>query len=126
MDKSERLDNLRVVLGFKTKKDFAKALGISEQTLSNWYSRNTFNGDLILRKFTNVNESWLLAGKGNMMKDMIQNNSGGDNIVAGDNMKMNKTENCREYLQIISSLTAQLGRSQEQISKLIDMLDRKG
>lgn len=48
--------------------EFARVLGISPQNLSNWYKRNTFDENLILRKFTNVDERWLLTGEGEMLK----------------------------------------------------------
>ena len=48
--------------------EFARILGISPQNLSNWYKRNTFDANLILRKFTNVCEDWLLTGEGEMLQ----------------------------------------------------------
>lgn len=68
MEKTERLEALRLRKGFVTKKAFAEALGLSTQALANWYARNTFDENLVLLKFTDVNADWLLTGKGPMLK----------------------------------------------------------
>lgn len=68
MDKSLILNKIKCEFGIKTNAEFARVLGISPQNLSNWYKRNTFDENLILRKFTNVDEHWLLTGEGEMLK----------------------------------------------------------
>lgn len=68
MDKSLILNQIKCEFGIKTNAEFARVLGISPQNLSNWYKRNTFDENLILRKFTNVDEHWLLTGEGEMLK----------------------------------------------------------
>ena len=68
MDKSLILKNIKEHFFFKKDVDFAKFLGISSQTLSNWYSRNTFDAQLIYTKCENINSEWLLTGKGEMLK----------------------------------------------------------
>ena len=48
--------------------DFARFLGISSQAVSNWYSRNTFDAELLYTKCGFVNPGWLLTGHGSMLK----------------------------------------------------------
>ena len=57
-------------LGYKTKKDLAKALNISTSDLSNRTKSGTAKQLLIdLAVHKNVNTDWLLTGKGNMSAD---------------------------------------------------------
>lgn len=71
MDKSLILNEIKKTFNIRSNAEFARILGISPQNLSNWYKRKTFDVNLILRKFTNVNESWLLTGEGEMLKSDI-------------------------------------------------------
>lgn len=122
MEKSERLDNLRLALGFKTKRSFAEALGISDQTLSNWYSRNTFDENLILRKFTNVNDVWLLTGKGEMLKS--QTAIGDHNTqVAGNSNSVNSSGTLDKALDEIAAQRMLVAKSQEQIDRLLTIIE---
>ncbi|MBT0572463.1 helix-turn-helix domain containing protein [Riemerella anatipestifer] len=68
IDKSKILNDILNYKGFKSKKKFAEFLGINPNTLSNWYSRNTFDENLIIGKIPELNEVWLLTGKGEMLK----------------------------------------------------------
>lgn len=67
INKSLILNKLKEYLGFKKNKDFAEFLGIAPQTLSSWYSRNTFDVALVANKCTDINISWLLTGIGAML-----------------------------------------------------------
>lgn len=49
--------------------DFAKKLGVSQQTLSNWKSRNTFDPEVIFTNCENLSAEWLLTGNGTMTKN---------------------------------------------------------
>ena len=76
----------------------------------------------IQAKYLNINLSWLLTGEGEMLKTTIsQNNNNGDNI-NGHSVTIHKTEG--DYLEIIKSLTNQLSKSQEQIFKSQEQMDR--
>lgn len=68
MDKSLILNQIKRAHNIGSNAEFARILGISPQNLSNWYKRGTYDANLILRKFTNVNEVWLLTGEGEMLK----------------------------------------------------------
>lgn len=87
MKNSEILDAIRFYKRFTTKKAFAEHLGIKANVLSNWYSRNTFDEDIILDKIPEINRTWLLTGQGEMLNHShndatynTKNNNGGDNI----------------------------------------------
>ena len=67
MDKTSILTQIMKYKGFSTKTSFATFLGIKPNTLSNWFSRNTFDTDVILEKIPELNKVWLLTGEGNML-----------------------------------------------------------
>ncbi|ATC39626.1 LexA family transcriptional regulator [Elizabethkingia anophelis] len=68
MNKSLILNDIKSYLGFKTDSDFADFLGIKQNTLSNWKSRNTIDYELIITKCDEINANWLLTGEGEMLK----------------------------------------------------------
>lgn len=68
MEKREMLDALMVLGGFKTKRQFAKRLGVRENALGNWYGRNSFDIGAVAVAFPEVSPDWLLTGKGPMLR----------------------------------------------------------
>jgi hypothetical protein len=68
MDKTLILNEIKEHLNIGSNKDFAMYLGIKPTTLSMWYSRNTFDIELIFTKCEFLNSEWLLTGKGFMLK----------------------------------------------------------
>jgi len=66
MDKSVILKGVQDAYSFKTKTDFAEYLGIKPQTISSWFSRNTFDHDLLYDKLNDLNPEFLFTGKGSV------------------------------------------------------------
>lgn len=66
LDKSLILSRLKSVKNLATDTELAKMLGISKSTLSNWYSRNSIDYDLVFSICEHVNLNWLLTGDGSM------------------------------------------------------------
>ncbi len=69
LDKVFILNELMKLRNFNTKTEFAEYLGISTQNLSKWFSRNSFNIDIIVNKYPEVNRFWLLTGEGEMLNE---------------------------------------------------------
>lgn len=69
--KGEMLDAIKTHLNMTKNADFARFLGISSQAVSNWYTRNTFDAELLYTKCDFINPAWLLTGKGSMLKDNL-------------------------------------------------------
>lgn len=69
MDKALILNKIKFQYGFKNDVEFASFLGISPQTVSSWYQRNTFNLELIYAKCVGINANWLLSGEGEMFQN---------------------------------------------------------
>lgn len=77
----------------------------------------------ILRNFPELNKDWLLTGEGKMLNpSVIQNNQNGDNI-QGQSVTVNKTET--DYIAIIKMQSEQLSKSQEQIDRLLTLLENR-
>lgn len=68
IDKELILNEIKNHLGIKKDAEFARFLGIKPQTLSSWYSRNTYDIELLYAKCEFLNAEWLLTGKGDMIK----------------------------------------------------------
>jgi len=68
IDKKLILSEIKSELGFKRDAEFARFLGIKPQTLSSWYSRNTYDTELVYSKCRFLNAEWLLTGEGEMRK----------------------------------------------------------
>jgi repressor LexA len=71
MDKSLILKEIKKHYSFKTDGEFAAFLGIKQNTLSNWSTRNSIDYDRIIEKCENINGDWLLTGKGEMLKKTV-------------------------------------------------------
>ena len=74
ISKGEMLDAIKRHLNMQKNSDFARFLGISSQAVSNWYSRNTFDAELLYTKCDFINPGWLLSGKGSMLKSQQDDN----------------------------------------------------
>lgn len=70
MGLSDRIVARRKAVGINTQTDFAKRLGVSQQTVYSWESNGvrTLRGDNLTKaaKILDVNETWLLTGVGPM------------------------------------------------------------
>lgn len=68
MDKSKIIREIKLHLGFKNDTELADFLGIKQNTLSTWKSRNTMDYDLVISKCDFIDANWLLTGEGEMLK----------------------------------------------------------
>ena len=68
MDKVRMLNNLVSHYSGGNKSRFASMLGVKPQTINTWYSRETFDAELIYAKCEGVSGDWLLSGEGEMLK----------------------------------------------------------
>lgn len=76
MDKTLILNKLCEWRGFESRGQFAKFLGIPPQHVNNWFSRNTFDLELLIKKFPEVNPQWLVSGEGEMLLGSFINTNG--------------------------------------------------
>lgn len=70
-DKTLILNKIKDSYFFKKDTDFAKFLGLKPQTLSSWYSRGTFDIELLYSKCVDINADFLITGKGPVKKEIL-------------------------------------------------------
>lgn len=89
----------------------------------------------VLLQFPELSREWLLYGEGEMLKSgnfsqnqekVTQNNENGDNI-QGQNVTVqsNTQANVDEFLAIIKQQANQITKSQEQIDRLISIIEKR-
>jgi hypothetical protein len=97
------------------------------------FGKNYLNN--VLKQFPKLNREWLLYGEGEMLKSgnfsqnqekVTQNNENGDNI-QGQNVTVqsNTQSNVDEFLAIIKQQANQITKSQEQIDRLISIIEKR-
>lgn len=137
-NKSLILKEIKKHYSIKSDADFARFLDIKPQTLSSWYSRNTFDIDLIYSKCVDIDGNWLLTGKGSMLKDdakkvLSQNIKGNSNVMSGNDTSIIDTksnakelkEQLKECKKLLVLKDKEIDRQKKQIDKLFNMLPEK-
>lgn len=81
MDKVLILETLRNYKQFASRNQFAKYLGVSAQTLNNWYNRGTYDLKRLIVTFPEVNPLWIISGEGEMLLKSASNTA----VLNGDN-----------------------------------------
>jgi transcriptional regulator with XRE-family HTH domain len=111
IDKTFILNGIKKYLSLRTDKELAEYLGIKQNRLSNWRSRNTFDLKLITHKCDFLNETWLLTGEGFMLKkDKDESVMGGIHPSLQEKIELQK--------KIIELLEKENKRLIEQMEKL--------
>lgn len=67
IDNVKILNEIMIYKGFTKKTEFSLFLDIKPNVLSNWFSRNTLDKDIILSKIPELNKVWLITGEGEML-----------------------------------------------------------
>lgn len=90
MDKTKILNDLKKHYGFEKTVEFAKFLGISSQSLANWYARESFDFEILYTKCVGVSGDWLLGDDCPMFRN-IKNYSEANNELLILNDRKEKT-----------------------------------
>lgn len=116
-----------------TMRKFEEICGLSSGYVSSM--RHNFGKDKltnVLTQFPELSREWLLFGDGEMLKNrnfsqnqekVTQNNENGDNI-QGQNVTI-QGNNVDEFLAIIKQQANQISKSQEQIDRLISIIEKR-
>jgi len=108
-----------------TQEELAAQLGVSQPYVNALLNDKKSFGKKQAQKWNELfglSVNWLLTGLGDMHSDsIIQNNQNGDNI-HGHSVTVNKTE--KDYLEIIKTQAEQLSKSQEQIDRLLSIIEK--
>lgn len=115
-----------------TMKKFEQMCGLSNGYVSSM--RHGFGPEKltnVLLQFPDLSREWLLYGEGEMLKtqknsentqNVVQNNQNGDNI-QGQQVTIKREEN--DYITIIKMQAEQIAKSQEQIDRLISIIEKR-
>lgn len=68
MDKTKILNDLKEYKKFSSMRKFAQFLGITDQSLAQWYTRNSYNIQLLCDKFPEVDANYIVRGEGDMLR----------------------------------------------------------
>lgn len=108
-----------------TQDELAARLGVSQPYVNALLNDKKSFGKKQAQKWNELfglSVNWLLTGLGDMHSDsIVQNNQNGDNI-HGHSVTVNKTE--KDYLEIIKTQAEQLSKSQQQIDRLLSIIER--
>lgn len=115
------LDKIMNYKGFKTKVEFANFLGVKPNTLSNWYSRNSLDADLISEKIPEISKPFLLAGVGEIV---LEEHTESDESRYNDDDPEIKNEYLKKAFERLgkqqNEIVEDLGKSQSYISELMN------
>lgn len=74
INKRFTLDKIKSYFNLKGNRELADFLGVTKQTISNWYTRNSFDYDIIINRCTSIDEDidlrWLLTDIGDSNKNI--------------------------------------------------------
>lgn len=125
IDKSLILNKIKAHLKLKTDAEFARFLGIKQNTLSNWHKRNTFDADLIIQKCDFLNYAWVLTGSGQMLKttenslpDDLVNEVQSDN--RSDFYKTNELEMWKELYRVQANLLEEIKKDRDRLKRMLE------
>ena len=129
MNKSEMLETLVDYYSNGNKSRFATMLGIKPQTLNSWLMRNSMDLELVYSHCEGVSAKWLLSsGKGEMLdkiekkiRDQVVHNL----IQPEKPVENNQSQDVSKLLELLEQDKKMLLMKDQQIGKLIDMLDKK-
>jgi hypothetical protein len=111
LDKLLILNKIKEHYSFKKDSDFARFLEIKPQTLASWYTRNTFDIELLYSKCIGIDGNFLLSGEGDMMKN--------SNIVIEKTAEAQNTiDELTDKTDLIKFQRKKIEDLEEEISKL--------
>lgn len=122
MDKSLILNELKKHYKFKNDGDFAYFLGIKQNTLSSWKTRNTLDYDLIISKCSDIDANWIFSGKGKMTKKNTKDSLNSEKITSKDELNDQELELLKKDLEtakgIIEDKTDMINMQKDLINNL--------
>lgn len=129
LSKKEILDRIKTFYNLKNNAKLAAFLGIPPTTLSSWYTRDTFDLDIIYEKCVDIDLAWLLTGEGSMLKEKQPEEKTVANVVDTSyiynmykdyrNMQAEKDIEIKELRTKIDELHAKIEKQNDTIITLI-------
>lgn len=120
LDKPAVLDRIKEHYSLKGNADLARFLGVAPNTITNWYSRSTFDIDAIYTKCEGISFDWLFTGRGEMvLKDqsLMPASQPADDSLLYNMYKEEKAEN-KALIKEIGALEQQVKTLEKQLEDL--------
>ena len=122
LDKKEILERIKAFYKLKSDAKLASFLGIPPTTLASWYSRNTFNLDLIYEKCVDIDLKWLLTGEEVILKNESSLNT---QASAPQQENMIPYYMYKDLQEENRKLEREIGRLEEQLKHLKDLIKKE-
>ena len=74
LEKNAVLDRIKQFYSLKGNAELSRFLGVSPNTITNWYSRKTFDIDILYTKCVDIDFNWLFTGESTMLCTEPQTN----------------------------------------------------
>lgn len=120
----EILERVKKFSAAKTDTELASYLGIAKSTLSNWYTRNSIDYNLVFSKCEHINFDWLITGDGPMLKDkksqILQENDDLNTFNQHPEEHKNQNSELVQLMDKISQQAEEIGRLKERIENIND------
>ncbi len=115
----------------KNQEDLGRSIGINSKSYLSQLISGKKNNEELVNKLIDIDKriskTWLLTGEGSMLNNntssVVQNNYQGNNVNGGSSVIEEKSD--KEYLEIIKKQSEQLSKSQQQIDRLLTLLENK-
>ena len=126
MNKTERIECIINALCDGNKSKFARVLGVKPQTINTWLTRDTFDIERVYSCCTQLSPHWLLTGEGEMLKNSTTQTSSGDNSpnISGNGNHVNNAATIDKALNEIAEQRRLVSKSQEQIDRLLGIIEQ--
>ncbi|MCM1169720.1 MAG: hypothetical protein NC324_07275 [Bacteroides sp.] len=112
-----------------TDRDFSAECGLANGTLTQARKKNIDLGKKavakILNRYPELNRVWLLTGEGEMLKDNDVSIGSHTTAIAGSGISVNDSVLLDKALSEIAEQRKLVAQGQEQINRLLTLLERK-
>ena len=122
-------ERLTAYLRYKgiNKSEFGRIIGVSNAYISSIRkSIQPDKAEKIVSSFPDLNIAWLMTGEGEMLKNSTTQTSSGDNSpnISGNGNHVNNAATIDKALNEIAEQRRLVSKSQEQITKFQEQIDR--
>lgn len=131
LDINRRIKIIRQTFFDDNNRDFSSAIGVNEQTLSQICSGNRNAGIEVVKKIVenipDINANWIISGTGPISRNEQSVGNITDSSVAGVNVNGENIyiQDVKDLVRVIESYQKTVEKHQEQVDRLITIIEKK-